>query len=92
MDIMFLAEPDGFLRPNRRLHLADMSTAQEKHTDSGLSDSSADGIGKPLFNMPFGTAALPVPCIQQFQAEPLTPSRIYPIPIEESSRAVSSIG
>ena len=43
---MFLAGCNCFFRPERTLHFADMSFAKEEHTDTGLTNSSADGIRK----------------------------------------------
>ena len=41
------------------LHLADVRLAQEKHTDTGLTDTAADGVGKlPFDESPSGTEAL----------------------------------
>ena len=34
------------IRPQGGLHLADVRLAQEKHTDTGLTDTAADGVRK----------------------------------------------
>ena len=47
---MFLAGFDGRLRRERALHLADMGFAKEKHTDTGLADTAAYGVGELFFD------------------------------------------
>ena len=37
-----------FLRPQGNMYLTDVSLAQEEHTDTGLSDTAADGVWKLL--------------------------------------------
>ena len=39
-----------FLRPQRALNLPDVGFSQEEHTDTGLADAAADGVGQLFFN------------------------------------------
>lgn len=38
--------PYHVIRPHGRLYFADMRFSQEKHTDTGLADTAADGQGQ----------------------------------------------
>ena len=54
----------NFFRPEGTLHLADMRFAQEEHTDPGLADTAADGVGKlfikdRFLEREFGTVRTP---------------------------------
>ena len=80
---------DHFFRPQRNVNLSDMCLAQEKHTDSGLSDTAADGVGK----LPAQNSLLEI----QFSAVVAAGFRQLTIQTlgadtEESSRAMSRTG
>ena len=43
----------NFLWPDGALYFSDVRLAQEEHTDTGLTDTAADGVGKLLFQNGF---------------------------------------
>ena len=75
-----------FLRPQGNMYLTDVSLAQEEHTDTGLSDTAADGVWKLLVQDGFLEWKLSS-VIGLSSAVSSTR-----IPMEESSRAMSSTG
>ena len=63
-----------FLRPQGNMYLTDVSLAQEEHTDTGLSDTSTNGIRQ--FFLVYGFLE------RQFQALPAAADRSYLVPLE----------
>ena len=81
-----------FLRPQRALNLPDVGFSQEEHTDTGLADAAADGVGQLFFNN----------SLLEGQLRPFRVSLLFKlgkqgslstrIPMEDSSSAMSRTG
>lgn len=78
--------------PERSLYLADVGFSQVEHTDTGLADSAADRVGKLFIQDGFLEGKLrPLrqPARSNCFFREFSSTRI---PMEESSRAMSSTG
>lgn len=89
---MFLAGCNCFFRPERTLHFADMSFAKEEHTDTGLTNSSADGIRKCSIDDGFLEWQILAFRTAGFVKLGNQCSFVSRIPIEDNSSAISRTG
>ena len=89
---MFLAGCNCFFRPERTLHFADMSFAKEEHTDTGLTNSSADGIRKCSIDDGFLEWQILAFRTAGFVKLGNQSSLSTRIPIEDNSSAISRTG
>ena len=81
-----------FLRPQRALNLPDVGFSQEEHTDTGLADTAADGVGQLFFNNSLLEGQLRPfrqPAFSSWESRASLSTRI---PMEDSSSAMSRTG